>query len=102
MRGTYRTTRNLEDVGPDGTRPSMSGRQKVAVQLPNFFTRDKAAKLWFALRASPVRIFGRDVVKPEGSVDDPEEQRGFAGLVVKHASLVRFQASILHAQHNVS
>ena len=36
-----------EDVVGDGTHPSQSGREKVAVQLLNFFTSDANAKPWF-------------------------------------------------------
>jgi len=41
---TYRR----EDLGPDGTHPSNSGRQKVAEQLLKFFKSDPTAKPWFA------------------------------------------------------
>ncbi len=37
-----------EDVGPDGTHPSPSGRQKVANLLLQFFKTDPTAKGWFA------------------------------------------------------
>jgi hypothetical protein len=36
-----------EDVAGDGTHPSPSGRDKVAVQLLNFFTSNPNAKPWF-------------------------------------------------------
>lgn len=36
-----------EDLGPDGTHPSASGRQKVAKQLLSFFKTDPTAKFWF-------------------------------------------------------
>jgi hypothetical protein len=36
-----------EDLGPDGTHPSASGRQKVADQLLQFFKTDPTAKGWF-------------------------------------------------------
>jgi hypothetical protein len=37
-----------EDLGPDGTHPSDSGRQKVASLLLDFFTSDPIAKAWFS------------------------------------------------------
>ncbi|MGB8274194.1 MAG: hypothetical protein WCF16_02870, partial [Alphaproteobacteria bacterium] len=36
-----------EDVGPDGTHPSESGRKKVVELLLCFFKTDPTAKLWF-------------------------------------------------------
>jgi hypothetical protein len=36
-----------EDLGPDGTHPSPSGRQKVADMLLTFFKTDPNAKRWF-------------------------------------------------------
>ena len=36
-----------DDLGPDGTHPSNSGRQKVAEQLMKFFKTDAQAKTWF-------------------------------------------------------
>lgn len=36
-----------EDLGPDGTHPSESGRRKVAEQLLRFFKTDAAARSWF-------------------------------------------------------
>lgn len=36
-----------EDVGPDGTHPSQSGRQKIADLLLTFFKSDPTAKPWF-------------------------------------------------------
>jgi hypothetical protein len=36
-----------EDLGPDGTHPSPSGRQKVAEMLLTFFKTDPTAKQWF-------------------------------------------------------
>jgi uncharacterized protein (DUF1800 family) len=36
-----------EDLGPDGTHPSPSGRQKVADLLLKFFTSDSTATPWF-------------------------------------------------------
>jgi len=36
------------DLGPDGTHPSDSGRQKVANLLLDFLTTDPLAKPWFA------------------------------------------------------
>lgn len=36
-----------DDLGPDGTHPSPSGRQKVAKELLQFFTMDATAKPWF-------------------------------------------------------
>lgn len=41
---TYRR----EDLGPDGTHPSPTGRMKVAKLLLNFFKTDPLAKAWFA------------------------------------------------------
>ncbi len=35
------------DLGPDGTHPSTSGRQKVAEMLLKFFKEDPLAKTWF-------------------------------------------------------
>jgi hypothetical protein len=37
-----------EDLGPDGTHPSNSGREKVAKQLLEFFATSPLAKGWFA------------------------------------------------------
>ena len=39
-----------EDLGPDGTHPSESGRMKVANMLLNFFKTDTLAKGWFVGR----------------------------------------------------
>jgi lysophospholipase L1-like esterase len=36
-----------DDLGPDGTHPSPSGREKVARQLLQFFKTDPTAKPWF-------------------------------------------------------
>lgn len=36
-----------DDLGPDGTHPSMAGREKVARQLLEFFKTDATAKVWF-------------------------------------------------------
>jgi uncharacterized coiled-coil DUF342 family protein len=36
-----------EDLGPDGTHPSPSGREKVAKLLLDFFTTNELAKAWF-------------------------------------------------------
>jgi len=36
-----------EDLGPDGTHPSDSGRRKVAQQLLDFFKTDPTSKTWF-------------------------------------------------------
>jgi hypothetical protein len=41
-----------EDLGPDGTHPSDSGRQKVAELLLTFFKTDATARPWFVGRAS--------------------------------------------------
>jgi hypothetical protein len=38
---------NREDLGPDGTHPSQSGRAKVAGMLLTFFKTDLLAKSWF-------------------------------------------------------
>jgi hypothetical protein len=38
---------NREDLGPDGTHPSASGRQKVAGMLLTFFKTDPNTKQWF-------------------------------------------------------
>jgi hypothetical protein len=35
------------DLGPDGTHPSQSGREKVATMLLKFFKSDTLAKIWF-------------------------------------------------------
>jgi hypothetical protein len=40
-------TYKREDLGPDGTHPSNSGRQKVAEQLLKFFKTDPTAEVWF-------------------------------------------------------
>ncbi len=37
-----------EDLGPDGTHPNDSGRQKVAALLLKFFQTDPSARGWFA------------------------------------------------------
>lgn len=37
-----------EDLGPDGTHPSQSGREKVAGLMLNFYKSDPLAKSWFA------------------------------------------------------
>ena len=39
-----------EDLGPDGTHPSMKGREKVAQLLLSFFEKDATAGAWFARR----------------------------------------------------
>jgi hypothetical protein len=36
-----------EDLGPDGTHPSISGRAKVAKQLLDFLKKDPSARAWF-------------------------------------------------------
>jgi hypothetical protein len=36
-----------EDVGPDGTHPSVKGREKVAAMLFEFFKQEPTAKPWF-------------------------------------------------------
>lgn len=36
-----------EDLGPDGTHPSMSGRAKVARQLLDFLKKDPSSRAWF-------------------------------------------------------
>jgi hypothetical protein len=36
-----------EDLAPDGTHPSLSGREKVARLLLEFFRSDPAARSWF-------------------------------------------------------
>jgi len=36
-----------EDLGPDGTHPSMSGRAKVARQLLEFLKKDPTSRAWF-------------------------------------------------------
>jgi hypothetical protein len=41
-----------EDLGPDGTHPSDSGRQKVAELLLAFFKTDPTARPWFLAKAS--------------------------------------------------
>jgi hypothetical protein len=40
-------TYTTEDVVADGTHPSPAGREKVAMQLLNFFTSNANAKPWF-------------------------------------------------------
>ncbi len=40
----------LDDLGPDGTHPSNSGRQKVADMLLGFFTSDVHSITWFTKR----------------------------------------------------
>jgi hypothetical protein len=40
-----------EDLGPDGTHPSNSGREKVARMLLDFFKTDESAAPWFASAA---------------------------------------------------
>jgi len=42
-----------EDLGPDGTHPSDSGRQKVAELLLAFFKTDPTARPWFVGGAAP-------------------------------------------------
>ena len=42
-----------EDLGPDGTHPSTSGRQKVAQMLLTFFKTDANAKRWFLKPPNP-------------------------------------------------
>jgi hypothetical protein len=39
-----------EELGPDGTHPSPTGRNKVAQQLLTFLKTDATAKPWFAAR----------------------------------------------------
>ena len=41
-----------EDLGPDGTHPSESGRHKVAELLLGFMKTDPTAKLWFTAGGS--------------------------------------------------
>ncbi len=41
------------DFATDGTHPSMSGREKVAHLLMDFFSREPAARSWFLATASP-------------------------------------------------
>jgi catechol 2,3-dioxygenase-like lactoylglutathione lyase family enzyme len=36
-----------EDLGPDGTHPSISGREKVGRQLLDFLKKDPSARAWF-------------------------------------------------------
>ena len=36
-----------EDLGPDGTHPSMLGREKVARLLMNFLKTDPTSRTWF-------------------------------------------------------
>jgi lysophospholipase L1-like esterase len=36
-----------DDLGPDGTHPSQSGRRKVAELLLKFMKTDPTAKTWF-------------------------------------------------------
>jgi hypothetical protein len=38
-----------EDVGPDGTHPSQSGRRKVGQLLLNFFKNNETTKSWFTV-----------------------------------------------------
>jgi lysophospholipase L1-like esterase len=40
-----------DDLAGDGTHPSISGRQKVAKLLLDFFTKDELAKMWFMREA---------------------------------------------------
>jgi hypothetical protein len=40
------------DFGPDGTHPSLSGRQKVAERLHRFFKTDPTARPWFVRRGT--------------------------------------------------
>jgi len=42
-----------EDLGADGTHPSMSGRQKVAALLLEFFKSDPSARPWFTRPVAP-------------------------------------------------
>jgi hypothetical protein len=44
-----------QDVGPDGTHPSLSGRNKVATLLLNFFKTDPLAKGWYLGAPPPAR-----------------------------------------------
>ena len=36
-----------EDLGPDGTHPSLKGREKVAALLFDFLKHEPTAKSWF-------------------------------------------------------
>jgi hypothetical protein len=42
-----------QDLGPDGTHPSTSGRQKVAQMLLSFFKADANARPWFLRPTNP-------------------------------------------------
>jgi lysophospholipase L1-like esterase len=44
-----------EDLGPDGTHPSMQGREKVAKLLLDFFKEDATSKTWFVSRGTQPR-----------------------------------------------
>ena len=46
-RQTDQLTWPREDLGPDGTHPSQSGRDKVARLLLDFFAQDSLAQSWF-------------------------------------------------------
>jgi len=43
-------TWSCADLAPDGTHPSESGRRKVADRLLSFFTANRTARSWFAVR----------------------------------------------------
>lgn len=45
-----------EDLGPDGTHPSTSGRLKVAQMLLRFFKTDANAKRWFFRQPAPAQL----------------------------------------------
>jgi hypothetical protein len=42
-----------QDLGPDGTHPSQSGREKVATMLLNFLKKDPLARKWFLESPAP-------------------------------------------------
>ncbi|MBI3279998.1 MAG: hypothetical protein HYZ57_09180 [Acidobacteria bacterium] len=48
-------TWECSDLGPDGTHPSVPGRQKVARMLLDFFKADSTARIWFVRDRGPSR-----------------------------------------------
>jgi hypothetical protein len=50
-----------EDLGPDGTHPSTSGREKVARMLMDFFTNDANARTWFLTVANRDEVVAKVV-----------------------------------------
>ena len=64
-----------EDLGPDGTHPSESGRRKVALQLLEFLKTDATARPWF-LAPSPLQKLGFLLGKWTGTAGENDTPLG--------------------------